>query len=83
MFQIDGVELVFDQEALNAIAEQALERGTGARGLRAIMEEVLLPVMFDLPSREDIASVVITADVVLSKGEPTMIPHVTKRRKSA
>ncbi|HEY9356728.1 MAG TPA: ATP-dependent Clp protease ATP-binding subunit ClpX [Arthrobacter sp.] len=83
MFQIDGVELVFDQDALNAIAEQALERGTGARGLRAIMEEVLLPVMFDLPSREDIASVVITADVVLSKGEPTMIPHVTKRRKSA
>ncbi|MEW9873992.1 ATP-dependent Clp protease ATP-binding subunit ClpX [Arthrobacter sp. HS15c] len=83
MFQIDGVELVFDQEALNAIAEQALERGTGARGLRAIMEEVLLPVMFDLPSREDIASVVITADVVLSKAEPTMIPHVTKRRKSA
>jgi len=83
MFQIDGVELVFDDDALNAIAEQALERGTGARGLRAIMEEVLLPVMFDLPSREDIASVVITADVVLSKAEPTMIPHVTKRRKSA
>lgn len=83
MFQIDGVELVFDDDALNAIADQALERGTGARGLRAIMEEVLLPVMFDLPSREDIASVVITADVVLSKAEPTMIPHVTKRRKSA
>ena len=83
MFQIDGVELVFDEDALNAIADQALERGTGARGLRAIMEEVLLPVMFDLPSREDIASVVITAGVVLSKAEPTMIPHVTKRRKSA
>jgi ATP-dependent Clp protease ATP-binding subunit ClpX len=83
MFQIDGVELVFDEDALNAIAEQALERGTGARGLRAIMEEVLLPVMFDLPSREDVASVVITADVVLSKAEPTLIPHVTKRRKSA
>ncbi|MGY4542268.1 ATP-dependent Clp protease ATP-binding subunit ClpX [Arthrobacter sp. UYNi723] len=83
MFQIDGVELVFDDEALNAIADQALERGTGARGLRAIMEEVLLPVMFDLPSREDVASVVITADVVLSKAEPTLIPHVTKRRKSA
>jgi ATP-dependent Clp protease ATP-binding subunit ClpX len=83
MFQIDGVELVFDEDALNAIAEQALERGTGARGLRAIMEEVLLPVMFDLPSREDVASVVITADVVLNKAEPTLIPHVTKRRKSA
>ncbi|MGX1160691.1 ATP-dependent Clp protease ATP-binding subunit ClpX [Arthrobacter sp. SLBN-100] len=83
MFQIDGVELVFDDTALDAIAEQALERGTGARGLRAIMEEVLLPVMFDLPSREDVASVVITEDVVLRGAEPTMIPHVTKRRKSA
>jgi ATP-dependent Clp protease ATP-binding subunit ClpX len=83
MFQIDGVELVFDETALDAIAEQALERGTGARGLRAIMEEVLLPVMFDLPSREDVASVVITEDVVLKGAEPTMIPHVTKRRKSA
>jgi ATP-dependent Clp protease ATP-binding subunit ClpX len=83
MFQIDGVELVFDDTALDAIAEQALERGTGARGLRAIMEEVLLPVMFDLPSREDVASVVITEDVVLKGAEPTMIPHVAKRRKSA
>jgi ATP-dependent Clp protease ATP-binding subunit ClpX len=83
MFQIDGVELVFDDTALDAIAEQALERGTGARGLRAIMEEVLLPVMFDLPSREDVASVVITEDVVLKGAEPTMVPHVTKRRKSA
>ncbi|MDT0168949.1 ATP-dependent Clp protease ATP-binding subunit ClpX [Pseudarthrobacter sp. BRE9] len=83
MFQIDGVELVFDDTALDAIAEQALERGTGARGLRAILEEVLLPVMFDLPSREDVASVVITEDVVLRGAEPTMIPHVAKRRKSA
>ncbi|MDQ0664017.1 ATP-dependent Clp protease ATP-binding subunit ClpX [Arthrobacter ulcerisalmonis] len=83
MFQIDGVELVFDDAALDAIADQALERGTGARGLRAILEEVLLPVMFDLPSREDVASVVITEDVVLRGTEPTMIPHVAKRRKSA
>ncbi|TLM86214.1 ATP-dependent Clp protease ATP-binding subunit ClpX [Pseudarthrobacter sp. NamE2] len=83
MFQIDGVELVFDDAALDAVADQALERGTGARGLRAILEEVLLPVMFDLPSREDVASVVITADVVLKGAEPTMIPHAAKRRKSA
>ena len=83
MFQIDSVELVFDDTALEAIADQALERGTGARGLRAILEEVLLPVMFDLPSREDVASVVITEDVVLRGAEPTMIPHVAKRRKSA
>ena len=85
MFQLDGVELVFDDAALDAIADQALERGTGARGLRAIMEEVLLPVMFDLPSREDIASVVITADVVAKKAQPTMIAHdvVAKRRNKS
>ena len=83
MFQLDGVELVFDEEALNTIADQALERGTGARGLRAIMEEVLLPVMFDLPSRDDIATVIITEDVVSKKADPTMIAHDVKRRKSA
>ncbi|MGY2746172.1 ATP-dependent Clp protease ATP-binding subunit ClpX [Arthrobacter sp. UYCu723] len=83
MFQLDGVELVFEDEALNTIAEQALERGTGARGLRAIMEEVLLPVMFDLPSRDDVASVVITEEVVSKKTAPTMIGHDVKRRKSA
>jgi ATP-dependent Clp protease ATP-binding subunit ClpX len=85
MFQLDGVELVFDDAALDLIADQALERGTGARGLRAIMEEVLLPVMFDLPSRDDIASVVITADVVAKKAQPTMITHdvVAKRRNKS
>ena len=85
MFQLDGVELVFDDAALDVIADQALERGTGARGLRAIMEEVLLPVMFDLPSRDDIASVVITADVVAKKAQPTMIAHdvVAKRRNKS
>ncbi|MBO1268744.1 ATP-dependent Clp protease ATP-binding subunit ClpX [Arthrobacter cavernae] len=86
MFQLDGVELLFDDDALDAIADQALERGTGARGLRAIMEEVLLPVMFDLPSRDDIASVVITADVVSKKAQPTMVAHevaAKRRNKSA
>ncbi|MFJ4025780.1 ATP-dependent Clp protease ATP-binding subunit ClpX [Paenarthrobacter sp. NPDC089989] len=85
MFQLDGVELQFDDDALNAIADQALERGTGARGLRAIMEEVLLPVMFDLPSRDDIATVVITEDVVAKKMQPTMIAHdvVAKRRNKS
>ncbi|MBT8160281.1 MULTISPECIES: ATP-dependent Clp protease ATP-binding subunit ClpX [Arthrobacter] len=85
MFQLDGVELSFDEDALDAIADQALERGTGARGLRAIMEEVLLPVMFDLPSRDDIASVVITADAVTKKAQPTMIAHevVAKRRNKS
>ncbi|WP_323958564.1 ATP-dependent Clp protease ATP-binding subunit ClpX [Arthrobacter sp. JZ12] len=85
MFALDGVELVFEPEALEAIADQALERGTGARGLRAIMEEVLLPVMFDLPSREDIATVVITSAVVGKTAEPTLISHdvVAKRRNKS
>ncbi|WP_104111206.1 ATP-dependent Clp protease ATP-binding subunit ClpX [Arthrobacter sp. N199823] len=85
MFTLDGVDLEFDDEALTAIAELALNRGTGARGLRAILEEVLQPVMFDLPSREDIATVVITAEVVGKKAEPTLIPHevVAKRRNKS
>ncbi|WP_159616887.1 ATP-dependent Clp protease ATP-binding subunit ClpX [Arthrobacter zhaoguopingii] len=85
MFLLDGVELSFDPKALEAIADLALERGTGARGLRAIMEEVLLPVMFDLPSRDDVASVVITADVVAKRAEPTLISHdvVAKRRNKS
>lgn len=74
MFEIDGVELEFDTEAVEAVADQALLRGTGARGLRAIMEEVLQPVMFDVPSREDIEKVVVTKEVVLENVNPTLIP---------
>lgn len=55
LFEMDGVELEFTDDALEAIADQAIHRGTGARGLRAIMEEVLLPVMYDIPSRDDVA----------------------------
>ncbi|MGA7206125.1 MAG: ATP-dependent Clp protease ATP-binding subunit ClpX [Specibacter sp.] len=85
MFTLDGVDLEFEDDALSAIADQALARGTGARGLRAILEEVLLPAMFDLPSREDISTVVITADVVNKKAEPGLIPHevVAKRRNKS
>jgi ATP-dependent Clp protease ATP-binding subunit ClpX len=73
LFDLDGVELEFDEEALTAIAAKANERGTGARGLRAIMEEVLMPVMFDVPSEEDITRVVVTKDVVLSNVLPTIV----------
>jgi ATP-dependent Clp protease ATP-binding subunit ClpX len=75
MFDLDGVELVFEDEAVDAIADLALLRGTGARGLRAIMEEVLMPVMFDVPSDEGIASVVITQDVVDNNVLPTVVRH--------
>ena len=73
MFDIDGVELEFTSEAIEAVADQALLRGTGARGLRAIMEEVLLPVMFDVPSEDDIARVVVTREVVLDNVLPTIV----------
>ncbi|MGY0233354.1 ATP-dependent Clp protease ATP-binding subunit ClpX [Longispora urticae] len=75
LFELDGVELVFDEEALEAIADQALLRGTGARGLRAIMEEVLLPVMYEVPSRSDVARVEITRAVVRENVNPTIIPR--------
>jgi len=73
MFEIDGVELEFTDDAIDAVAEQALLRGIGARGLRAIMEEVLLPVMFDVPSEDDIARVVISREVVLDNVNPTIV----------
>lgn len=77
MFEIDGVELEFSQDAVEAVAEQAMLRGTGARGLRAILEEVLLPVMFDVPSDDDIARVVITREVVLDNVNPTIVRRDT------
>ncbi|MDP9144490.1 MAG: ATP-dependent Clp protease ATP-binding subunit ClpX, partial [Actinomycetota bacterium] len=64
LFEMDGVELEFNDDALEAIADQAILRGTGARGLRAIMEEVLLPVMYDIPSRDDVAKVQVTGKTV-------------------
>jgi len=79
-FEFEDVELEFTPEALNAIADQALVRGTGARGLRAILEEVLLEIMYDLPSREDIAKVIIGAESVLEKTEPVFITRATTPR---
>ena len=90
MFQIDGVELEFTEGAVSAVADQALLRGTGARGLRAILEEVLQQVMFDVPSRDDVARVVITREAVLENVNPTIVPREaaapakrTPREKSA
>ncbi len=74
MLEMDGVELVFDDEALSAVADLAIKRGTGARGLRAILEEILLNTMFDMPSRSDIARVMIDAEVVRNKTNPTLVP---------
>lgn len=73
LFDLDGVELEFTEGALNSIADQAVKRGTGARGLRAIMEEVLLSVMYDIPSRADVVKVVITAETVIERVSPTLV----------
>jgi len=81
IFAIDGVELEFDEAAIGAIADQALLRGTGARGLRAIMEEVLQQVMFEVPSRDDVARVQVTRDVVLENVYPTLVPREAPRDK--
>ena len=75
VFELDGVELELQQDALDAVSEQALLRGTGARGLRAILEEVLLDVMYDLPSRTDIGRCVIDRAVVLDRVHPTLVPQ--------
>ncbi|HEY6747631.1 MAG TPA: AAA family ATPase, partial [Mycobacteriales bacterium] len=81
LFELDGVELEFSDDALEAIADQAILRGTGARGLRAIMEEVLLSVMYEVPSRDDVARVVITREAVLENVNPTLVPRDTPKRE--
>ena len=79
-FEFEDVELEFTDDSLAAVADLALLRGTGARGLRAILEEVLLGVMYDLPSRDDIERVVIDADVVVEKVNPTLVPRTATPR---
>jgi len=80
LFELDGVDLEFTPDSLEAIADQANLRGTGARGLRAIMEEVLLSVMYEVPSRKDVERVVITREAVLENVNPTIVPRDVGRR---
>jgi ATP-dependent Clp protease ATP-binding subunit ClpX len=74
-FQYDSAELVFHEDALWAIADRALERETGARGLRSIIESALTDVMFDLPSRSDIARCIVTRDCIERGARPTLVTH--------
>ena len=76
LFEMDGVELSFDKDALMAIASLAIERNTGARGLRSIMEELMMPLMYEIPSREDVAELVITSQCVLEKAKPKYIQSI-------
>jgi ATP-dependent Clp protease ATP-binding subunit ClpX len=72
-FQFDGIELVFADEALSSVADKALERETGARGLRSIIEEVLLEVQFELPSRRDVQKCVVTRETIEKGVSPTLV----------
>ena len=83
LFDIDGVELEFTQEALEVVADLAIKRGTGARGLRAIMEETLLAVMYEVPSRKEVERVVITPEVVLKESAPTYVNRGSGPKRSA
>ena len=83
IFSFEDVELEFSDDGLEAIADQALLRATGARGLRAILEEVLLDTMYDLPGRTDIGKVVIDADTVTDKVNPTLVPRKASRQRKA
>ena len=75
MFRFENVELEFSEEALEAIADEAIKRASGARGLRAVLEEVLLDIMYDLPGREDISTVVIDREGVCRNVNPTLVPR--------
>ena len=81
MFELDGAELEFEDDALRAIADLAVARKTGARGLRAILEDVLGPIMFDIPSTEDVAKVIVTPAAVTEGAPPTLV--LERKRKSA
>ncbi|MEJ5998350.1 ATP-dependent Clp protease ATP-binding subunit ClpX [Corynebacterium sp. H130] len=80
LFEMDDVSLTFTPESLEAIADLALDRKTGARGLRSIMEEILVPIMYDIPDREDLAEVVISAEVARGEAEPQLITRSEKEK---
>ncbi|MCT4620523.1 MAG: ATP-dependent Clp protease ATP-binding subunit ClpX [Marinisporobacter sp.] len=82
LFDMDNVELEIDEDALKAIAKKAIERKTGARGLRGIMEAIMLDVMYDIPSRKDIKKCVITKETVENLTEPTLVISESKKRNT-
>jgi len=83
MFDLEGIRLTFDSDAVRAIARKALDRGTGARGLRAVLESLMREVMFEIPSREDVREVVITPEAVTDGIPPLLVLHPENRKKEA
>lgn len=80
-FELDGVALEFKEEALLCIAREAIKRNTGARGLRAILEDIMLDVMYDIPSRGDVIKCMITKEVIMRKEEPLLVTVERKKKK--
>jgi ATP-dependent Clp protease ATP-binding subunit ClpX len=83
MFELEGIGLTFDKDAIRAVAAKTLERGTGARGLRSVLEDIMRDVMFDLPSRSDVREVVITPEAVEQSVPPLLVLHPEAQRKEA
>jgi ATP-dependent Clp protease ATP-binding subunit ClpX len=83
MFDLEGIRLTFDADAVRAIAHKALSRGTGARGLRAVLEELMRDVMFQIPSRDDVREVVITPECVTAGIPPLLVLHPESKKKEA
>ncbi|MSR01386.1 MAG: ATP-dependent Clp protease ATP-binding subunit ClpX [Gemmatimonadetes bacterium] len=83
LFELDDVGLTFDQEALRSVARKALKRGTGARGLRAILETVMTDIMFEIPSRDDIREVVITPESINEHKQPLVVTEQRRKVKEA
>ncbi len=81
--ELEDIRLRFEPEALRAIARRAIDRGTGARGLRSIIEEMMLEIMFDLPTRDDVLEVVITRECVEENTPPILILEPEAKRKEA
>lgn len=82
LFEMEGVEINFREDALRAVAQKAMERKTGARGLRSILEGVLLDVMYDIPSEDSVAKVVVDENVITGKSEPMLIYETPEKKKS-
>jgi len=83
LFELEDVKLTFEESALRAISSKALKRGTGARGLRAIVEEILTDVMFDLPTREDVEEVKVTESAVMNGTAPLLEISPARKKKEA
>jgi ATP-dependent Clp protease ATP-binding subunit ClpX len=83
LFELEDVRLTFEQEALQAVAQKALKRGTGARGLRSILEDVMRDIMYDLPGREDVTEVAITRESILEGRPPLLVTEPQRTKKEA